>query len=331
MLIVDDEPAVRDVMSRWATSLGLKAHTAGSADEALATLQAHHCDVAVIDVLMPGHDGLWLAGELQREHPSTAVVIATGHAELVANPSRPFIADLLIKPVHRERFLVAVDRGREWHRQAVKDLARHARFAREIDLRVAEVCDDVARLRTQGGDEMAALLDLARDRGLDMTEHGERVARLSAATARRLGLTDADILQVDRAARLHDIGKVAMPDALVAKPSALAPGELGLMRRHVDAGASILAATATLADLAPIVGSSHEWFNGDGYTRGLAGDAIPFASRIIGVADAYDAMICDRPYRRRRDPAQAAAEILRCTPDQFDPDVAVAFLALIGH
>src|SRR5256885_16049445 len=87
VLIVDDEPAVRDLISRWFSALGLRPQTAASADEALATLRTQHYDMAVIDVMMPGHDGLWLAGEVQRAHPHTAVVIATAYTELLGEPA----------------------------------------------------------------------------------------------------------------------------------------------------------------------------------------------------------------------------------------------------
>src|ERR1700694_3666493 len=89
VLIVDDEPAVRDLMSRWVAALGLRPQTAANADEALATLRLEHCDLAVIDVMLPGHDGLWLANEVQRQHPHTAVVIATGYTELLERDTQP--------------------------------------------------------------------------------------------------------------------------------------------------------------------------------------------------------------------------------------------------
>src|SRR5437868_8830716 len=98
VLIVDDEPAVRDLMSRWVSALGLRAQTAASAAEALATLRTQHYDLAVIDVMMPGHDGLWLANELHREHPHTAVVIATAYTELLDEAPPQPVADFLIKP-----------------------------------------------------------------------------------------------------------------------------------------------------------------------------------------------------------------------------------------
>ena len=97
VLIVDDEPAVRDLMARWVTALGLRPQTAANADEALASLRVHHYDLAVIDVMMPGHDGLWLANEVQRDHPNTAVVIATAYTDLLdADAQQRPIADFLI-------------------------------------------------------------------------------------------------------------------------------------------------------------------------------------------------------------------------------------------
>jgi HD-GYP domain-containing protein (c-di-GMP phosphodiesterase class II) len=102
------------------------------------------------------------------------------------------------------------------------------------------------------------------------------------------------------------------------------------VRAHVDAGAEILAATSSLRDTAPTVMASHEWFNGQGYPVGLAGDAIPLGSRIIGVADAYDAMTQDRRYCQRLDAVEALSELLRGASTQFDPDVVVAFLNIVN-
>src|SRR4051794_2304139 len=111
VLIVDDEPAVRDLMSRWVASLGLHSDTASNAEEAIATLQRTHYDLAVIDVMMPGHDGLWLANRLRRDHPHTAVVIATAYTQLLdADAQQAPIADFLIKPFQRDRFALAVHR-----------------------------------------------------------------------------------------------------------------------------------------------------------------------------------------------------------------------------
>jgi HD-GYP domain-containing protein (c-di-GMP phosphodiesterase class II) len=132
-------------------------------------------------------------------------------------------------------------------------------------------------------------------------------------------------------ARFHDIGKLAIPHALLTKPSPLTEGEKAIMREHVEVGAEILQSTQTLADAAPIVGASHQWFSGAGYPWKLAGDEIPLASRIISVVDAYDAMTQHRAYRVNVDSSDAIAELLRCCPAQFDPEVVAAFLAVLGR
>lgn len=332
VLIVDDEPAVRDILARWVVSLGLRPETATNADEALVTLRTQHYDLAVIDVMMPGHNGLWLATQLRREHPHTAVVIATGYTELLDpdDEPRPF-ADLLVKPFQRERFALALDRGRQWRKQALEEVQWHAVLSVELSDRGERIAIMLREREAEGASTLAALDALAAARIPEIAAHGERVARYAQSVARALGV-DAELgSELDAAARLHDIGKAAMPDALLSKPSALTPGEMAIMRRHVDVGADILSVTAALGRLAPIVRTTHEWFGGGGYPMKLVGLAIPLASRIIAVVDAYDAMIQDRAYRIQRDSSGAIAELLRCSPGQFDPEVVDAFLAVLGQ
>jgi len=330
VLIVDDEPAVRDLMARWVASLGLRPHTAANAEEALDTLRTTHYDLAVIDVMMPGHDGLWLASQMQRDHPNTAVVIATAYTELLdANAQQSPIADFLIKPFQRDRFALAVDRGRQWRKEALEEVQWHARLSRELQDRTAHICS-LMRGYADGTEAIAALSALAVERLPETMDHADRVTRFALSVVRELDVEEVVGPALEDAARFHDIGKVAMPDALLTKPSALTPGEMGIMRRHVDVGAEILGATA-LGAAAPIVHASHEWFGGGGYPRKLAGVAIPLASRIIGVVDAYDAMTQERSYRVRYDATDAVAELLRCSPAQFDPEVVSAFLDVLGR
>jgi putative two-component system response regulator len=329
VLIVDDEPAVRDIMARWAGSLGLNARTAGDAEEALALLKAEPSDLAVIDIMMPGRDGLWLANELQRDHPQTAVVLATAYTSLLQGDRAP-VADLLVKPFARGRFELAVDRGRRWRKDTLEDLAWHARLLRELRDCVEQICTDVARHAIGGATETDILLAMALMRTPETMAHSERVTRYAMSVARELGLAGDDLQRLEGAARLHDMGKLAIPESLLTKPSALSPGEQAIVRRHVDTGAEILASTRSLHDLASIVVASHEWFGGGGYPRQLAGDAIPLAARIIAVVDAYDAMTQTRQYRGRVDSADAVCELLRCSGNQFDPAVVNAFLAVLG-
>lgn len=332
VLIVDDEPSVRDLMARWVAALGLRPRTAANADEALATLRTQHYDLAVIDVMMPGHDGLWLAGRLQRDHPDTAVVIATAYTELLeGDAGRRPIADLLIKPFQRERFALAVDRGRQWRKDVLDQLRWHAVLSIEIRDRAEQICALVRERVAAGVGEVEALAAFAAEWMPGTAAHGDRVARYAQSVARELDVEHELGKGLEIAARFHDVGKAAMPDALLTKPSPLTPGETAIMRRHVEVSAEILQATETMAHSAPAVLASHEWFGGGGYPMKLAGADIPLASRIIGVADAYDAMTQARTYRVRLDSSDAIAELLRCSPSQFDPDIVAAFLAVLGR
>ena len=335
VLIVDDEPAVRDIMARWVASLGLRARTAANAEEALAALRTRHYDLAVIDVMMPGHDGLWLASELQRDHPHTAVVIATAYTNLVdAAPHDPPIADrpiadFLVKPFQRDRFALAADRGRQWRKQTLEEIQWHAMLAYELRDRTACICATMQERRAAGVSELETLTTLMRERVPEAAAHGARVARYARSVSRELRVEHGPGWLLDVAATLHDVGKAAIPEPLIRKPSPLTAGETAIMRQHVDVGAEILTSTGSLAEAAPIVHASHEWFGGNGYPLELAGTAIPLASRIIAVADAYDAMTQDRHHRTHLDSADAIAELLRACPQQFDPEIVAAFLAIL--
>jgi DNA-binding NtrC family response regulator len=184
ILIVDDEPGVRDIMARWVASLGLRGRTAASAKEALATLNAQHYDLAVIDMRMPGHDGLWLVSRLRRLHPDTAVVIATGYMEGLAGDARQLpIADLLIKPFERDRFALAVDRGAQWRKQTRQEMEWHARLSRELRHRTEDIRTRVARHADESS-EIDLLMSIAFERAGDAMIHGDRGWRGSRVSCR---------------------------------------------------------------------------------------------------------------------------------------------------
>ena len=151
---------------------------------------------------------------------------------------------------------------------------------------------------------------------------------LMVAIANRLGLPEHEITRVGLAAQLHDIGKTAIPESILAKPSPLDDHEWAFMRRHTLIGERIIAAAPSLAHTAHLVRSSHERFDGAGYPDGLDGADIPLGSRIIAVCDAYDAMIAPRPYRHEMNIPDALSELQACAGSQFDPDVVDAFMTL---
>ncbi len=185
--------------------------------------------------------------------------------------------------------------------------------------------------RSASNQSKDVLLRAVHERSPNLGVHGGEVAELAEQTARRLGLELEEVRAVRQGAELHDIGKLAVPDAILSKPGALDASEWEFMRRHTIIGERILAAAPALLDVARLVRSSHERYDGDGYPDRLAGDEIPLGSRVIAVCDAWDAMVTDRPYRRAMSRAEALAELERCAGDQFDPEVVRAFKAVLGQ
>ena len=159
--------------------------------------------------------------------------------------------------------------------------------------------------------------------------HARRVARMASSVAREMGLSKQQVLEIEYAAALHDIGKIGVADSILRKAEPLDEEEWKDMRRHSELGYEILNGIDFLRDAAEIVWAHHERYDGNGYPRGLAGEEIPLGARVFGVVDAYDAMTSRRPYRQAMSREQACIEIARNAGTQFDSHVVEAFLVMI--
>ena len=173
------------------------------------------------------------------------------------------------------------------------------------------------------------LLSTLRERQPRLHAHLASVAEFAVAAGRRLGMSSEELDEVARAAELHDVGKIAIPDAVLDKPGPLDAGEWSFMRRHTVIGERILAAAPALVPVARLVRSSHERWDGEGYPDGLVGESRPLGARLVAVCDAFDAMTAERPYRARKSGPDAVAELRRCAGTQFDPAVVAAFGAAL--
>jgi putative nucleotidyltransferase with HDIG domain len=327
VLVVDDETGVRDLMSRWLESQGYEVFAASGADEALERMGEGPAAVALCDIRMPGHDGVWLAGRLRREYPDTAVIMATGIQDVAPAVEclRHGVVDYLTKPFGRDRLREAVLRGVEWHLTACDARRWRESLHRELQARHLRLMEAITALQIDSDEAVDALLSMLTINQRQAYEHAYRVAASSVSVARLLSLSEAEIEVVERGALLHDIGKLAMPEALLRKPAPLTPEEQDLIRRHPQLGSDLLERVPYLRPAAAVVRDAHERLDGLGFPRGSRGDDVWIGARIVTVADAFDTMIRARVFRDAISESAALAELERCTGTQFDPRVVEAF------
>jgi two-component system, cell cycle response regulator len=185
------------------------------------------------------------------------------------------------------------------------------------------------RRMSPGRQSRDVLLRMLSEREPDLHAHLRGTAELALSVGRELGMEPEALDEVARAAELHDLGKIAIPDEILNKNGPLDESEWAFMRRHTIIGERILLAAPALRPVARLVRASHERYDGSGYPDGLVGEQIPLGARVVAVCDAFDAMLSDRPYRRRLDEGEALDQLMRCSGRQFDPVVVEAFARVI--
>ncbi|MGB2714310.1 MAG: HD domain-containing phosphohydrolase [Vicinamibacterales bacterium] len=332
VLVVDDENGIRDLMSRWLQSGGYTVASAADADQAINLIENRPPAVALCDIRMPGHDGLWLADRIRHEHPETAVIMATGVLDVDAavESLRQGVVDYLTKPLDRERVRDAVVRGYDWHVAAVD--SRRWRESLESDMRTrhARLADAIASLHIDSDTALDGMLSMLTMSNPEAYAHAYRVAALAASMARVLGVPDQEIATIERGALLHDLGKLAMPEAVLRKPAPLTVDEQSLIRLHPRLGSELIRHVPYLTGASIVVRDAHERLDGLGYPRGVRSDTLSLGSRIVTVADAFDTMTRPRVFRDALTPEEALTELQRCSGTQFDQRVVAALTRILA-
>jgi response regulator RpfG family c-di-GMP phosphodiesterase len=330
ILIVDDDSSVRDVISVLLGEEGYVCTAVNSADAALDAVRHAEYPLVISDVRMPGHDGFWLLDKMREAHPDTAVVMLTayGDTEAAVECLRNGAADYLLKPPKVTELIRAIERALGRRRL---ELARQ-KYRRSLENRVREKTAELSRtlrdLESTYSQTLWSLVAALDAREHETSDHSQRVVRYTLAIARRISIPERDLPALGRGALLHDIGKIGVPDAILLKPAKLTEEEWVEMRRHPQIGFDILKSIQFLGPSAEMVLCHQERFDGRGYPRGLGGEAIPIFARIFAIADTFDAMTSNRPYRRALPAETARAEIERCAGTQFDARCAQAFLSM---
>jgi putative two-component system response regulator len=324
--VVDDEPWALDVMVRAARSWRYDCQAAGCAEQAVELLERNPTPVLVTDLRMPGKGGAWLVREVQRRWPEMAIIVVTAglDQDAVAQCLTSGAHHYFLKPIKLEEFrhaLAATMRG--WHHQRVQTANRKA-LERLVDRRTRQ-------LRNTFLSAIDSLVRTLEARDPCTSGHSMRVRHHALQLARVLGLPLQQRKQISLAAKLHDIGKLGLPESILNKAGKLDDGELELVHQHPVIGERILSPIIRSKSVLAAIRGHHERFDGGGYPDKLAGEQIPVLTRIISIADCFDAMTSSRAYRQALPQAAALREIADGAGRQFDPRLVPSFLRLLSR
>jgi putative two-component system response regulator len=310
VLVADDTETVRTLFAQLLGNEGYRVITACDGEEALEAARAHRPDLFLLDVRMPGHDGLEVCRRLKAaaETRFAPVILITGLADATDRIKgiEAGADDFLTKPVNAHEL-----------RARVRALARMKQLIDELDSAEAAFMT-------------LALTIEARDPSTN--GHCERLAHYAVQLGTALGLAGDDLAALHRGGYLHDVGKVGVPDAVLLKPGPLTADEVEIMRRHPIIGDTLIAPLQSLRNVRPIIKHHHERLDGTGYPDRLRGDEVPLLARIVSIVDVYDALTTDRPYRAALAHGVAVQELeAGVRAGHYDPRCVEAFLDITAE
>lgn len=303
----------------------IELHRFHSAEDALANAALVEFDLFVCDYTMPGMDGIEFVQRLRKMAGHTAVpfvmVTASGQTDICRRAIEAGATDFLFKPIDAVQLLARV-RNLLALRRAHVEMRERARL---LDGAMALASHTLSHREEEIIWRLARAID-ARDG--DTGGHVSRMANICLVIARELGLPPDACRTIYLAAPLHDVGKIGIPDSILTKPGRLTEDEYAVMRTHVEIGVKILEdGSSDLIRIAEIIaGGHHERWDGTGYPKGLAGLQIPLEARIAAIADVFEALCTERPYKRAWPLEEAGDEISRQAGKLFDPACVEAFL-----
>ena len=317
ILVVDDQEANLQILDRMCKGAGyMHVQMVSDSRHALAAFLEQKPDLVLLDLAMPHLDGFEVMSQIRarvaREEYLPILVLTTD----VTSESRQRALSIGAKDFVNKPF----DRG-------------------EVELRIRNLLENLEdKVRQRTADLEAARIEVlerlavaAEYRDDTTGQHTRRVGRVSALIARGLGLSADEVELMERAAPLHDVGKIGVPDQILLKGGRLTPEEFSLMKTHTTIGAKILGGSRNrlLQFAEEIALFHHEHWDGTGYSPGLAGEAIPLSARIVAIADVYDSLTHERPYKRAWSKEEAVTEINAGNGSHFDPDVVGAFMEIV--
>jgi putative two-component system response regulator len=332
ILVVDDQPTNVRLLEKLLGKWGFGSVTGLTDPSRVADLvRSAPPDLVMLDLHMPGLSGLDVMRLLEPvSDPSTPVPILVLTADSTVETKRQALAagasDFLTKPFDSEEVRLRVSNLLRTRRLETQ-LKRHGD---ELEERVLERTKALEQAKLEIAERLAMAAEYRDD---ETHQHAQRIGHTAALLGAQLGLPATTISDLRRAAPLHDIGKIAIPDTILLKPGRLTPEEFEIIKTHTVVGARILSgsSSALLQIASEVALSHHEKWDGTGYPRGLSAREIPLTGRIVALADVFDALTHRRPYKEAWPVETAAEEVFRSAGTHFDPDIVAAFASLDHH
>jgi putative nucleotidyltransferase with HDIG domain len=330
VLVVDDELAACKLLSIMLGPPDYSCSMASNGKEALVTLQREPFDAVISDLQMPAMSGMELLAEVRRRYRHMAFLVITGvdDVDVGVEAMRSGADDYLVKPLVESVVVASLERA--LHKQQLEQQVENYRQHLEemVVERTAQLQAALQQIEGSYEDTLQALGAAIDLRDSETAGHSQRVCRYSLEIARAMSWSDKQLGSLARGAYLHDIGKLGVPDGILLKPGPLTADERTHMQRHVQIGFELVKGIPFLVDAAEIILAHHERYDGSGYPRGLKAEEIPPGARIFAVADSFDAITSDRPYRRAS-PIDAGRETIRREEDRlFHPEIVRVFLGI---
>lgn len=319
LLIVDDEPQVGNSLKDFFEEKKYEVHLAYDAEDALRQAKTTNPHLVFLDIGLPGLSGLEILPRIKGIEPTTRVIMITGldDPQKMKEAFQKGASDYITKPFNVD-YLQTVVLGKVYA-QLFEDLRKE----HEELLRAYE------RLFQMSLGTIQSLAKALEEKDPYTRGHSERVTQYALEIAQELGLGQTQIKLIFQAGLLHDIGKIGITDGILNKPAKLTPEEWEKVKSHPEQGAEIVKLIADLKEHTAIIRHHHERWNGQGYPDGLKEENIPLLSRILALADAYDAMTSSRPYRPALSSQEAVKELVKEKGSQFDPQAVDAFISVL--
>ena len=337
VLATDDQPEILRLIER-ALQGRYDCDLASSVAEARKRLAEVAVDLALCDIQLPGEDGLVLVEEIAHDYPATAIVMVTGEddPEIAERAFELGAQGYLVKPFWPGQLQITAANALRQRRLEHDERVRHAALVGSAEEKTEALRSEliaaqqaaIAELRASRQETVERLARAIEMHDPETGRHVRRMASTAALLGSELGLDPDRVRLLRAAAPMHDVGKIATPDGVLRKQGKLTGEERELMEQHTTVGHDILrdSESELLRMAAEIALTHHEWFDGSGYPHGLKGEQIPVEGRIVAVADVFDALLSDRPYRAAMPLEEVTALLGRERGTHFDPAVVDALL-----